>query len=159
MGRRLFCVCLPLFWFFLYIIYFNDRCDEGRGGAVLKSSLDKMIQLLLPKIQFTEKTNLHIYLASNFTNVHNGVHLVRRRLNRQFVLHTFILLGIYWKQNVHFRSVPRLGKKPKFEDLYCLLLCTQENDKLYHFSTSQKSVLSSSFLTGCIMYIYVVFSW
>ena len=81
-----FCVCLPLFWFFLYIIFFYDRCDEGRGGAVLKSSLDKMIQLLLLKIQFTEKTNLHIYLASNFTNVHNNIQLVLWRLYRQVVL-------------------------------------------------------------------------
>ena len=53
---------------------------------MLKSSLDKMIQLLLPKIQFTEKTNLHIYLARNFTNVHNNIQLVLRRLYRQVVL-------------------------------------------------------------------------
>ena len=83
--------------------------------AVLKNSLDKMIKLLLPKIQFTEKTNLHIYLASDFTNVHNDVQFVLRRLYRQFILHSYILLDkstiskeVYFISNiiVQFAYVP-----------------------------------------------------
>jgi len=77
--------------FFVCVLPYLDSFflrERGAGGgmAVLKNSLDKMIKLLLPKIQFTEKTNLHIYLASNFTNVHNNIQLVLRRLYRHVVL-------------------------------------------------------------------------